>query len=119
MKAGKAHTVALASGAIELLATVPRIDGNPYVFPGARRGKPLSNMAMLEKLRDARPGFTVHGFRSSFRDWAAETTNHDNNIVEQALAHTISNKVEAAYRRGTMLEKRRILMQEWADYLLV
>jgi integrase len=87
-----------------------------YVFPGWKRGEPLSDMAMLECLRGLRPGYTVHGFRSSFRDWAAEQTSFPNIVAEAALAHVIGDKTEAAYRRGDLLEKRRDLMQAWADY---
>ena len=75
-------------------------------------------MAMLTLLRRMdRPDITVHGFRSSFRDWAAEQTDYQNFIIEMALAHTIKNEAEAAYRRGVLLEKRALLMQDWADYL--
>jgi len=73
-------------------------------------------MAMLEMLRGLRPGVTVHGFRSSFRDWAAERTNYQNHIVEMALAHVIGDKVEASYRRGDLFEKRRRLMADWEAY---
>jgi integrase len=72
---------------------------------------------MLELLRGMRPGLTVHGFRSSFSDWAAESTHFPSQTVEMALAHTITNQVEAAYRRGDLIEKRRELMQAWGDYL--
>ena len=73
-------------------------------------------MAMLELLRGMRSGLTVHGFRSAFRDWAAETTNTPNHVVEMALAHTIGDKVEKAYRRGDLYLKRRVLMEAWAKY---
>jgi integrase len=86
------------------------------VFWGARKPT-ISNMAMLQLLRGMRPGLTVHGFRSSFRDWAAEATDYSAEVVEMALAHTIGNAVEAAYRRGDLLDKRRELMRAWADYL--
>ncbi len=78
--------------------------------------QPLSNMAMLELLRDMRGGLTVHGFRSSFRDWAGEGTNFPRELMEAALAHVLGDKTEAAYRRGDALEKRRKLMQAWAKY---
>jgi len=88
-----------------------------YVFPGGKPGKPLSNMAMTEVLRRmGRGDITVHGFRSTFRDWAAERTNFPNEVVEMALAHTIGDKTEAAYRRGELFEKRRRLMADWATY---
>src|SRR4051794_35515032 len=83
---------------------------------GARAGKPLSNMALLELMRGARPGYVPHGFRSTFRDWAAERTGYSSEVVEMALAHAIESKVEAAYRRGDLFEKRRLLMTEWARF---
>lgn len=116
MKAAVDHEVPLSDVALELLKALPKEAGNPFIFPGAREGKPLSNMAMLQCLRDLRPGLTVHGFRSTFRDWAGECTNFPREIAEAALAHTIKDKVEAAYRRGTALQKRRHLMAAWARY---
>lgn len=116
MKAHKAHTVPLSDRAIALLRDLPREKGSPYVFPGARERAPLSNMAMLQLLKGMRPGLTTHGFRSAFKDWATEATNHPNIVSEAALAHTVSDKVEAAYRRGELLEKRRMLMRDWAAY---
>ena len=77
---------------------------------------PLSSMAMLELLRGIRPGLTVHGFRSAFRDWAAEETDFPSEVVEMALAHTIESQVERAYRRGDLFQKRRALMEVWAEY---
>ena len=115
MKAQKEHRVPLCARALEILEALPR-EGE-YVFPGARLGRPLSNMAMLELVRGMRgQGATVHGFRSSFRDWAAEQTSYPTEMAEMALAHTVGDKVEAAYRRGDMLEKRRRLMADWAAY---
>jgi integrase len=88
-----------------------------YVFPGQKEGKPLSSMAMLMLLRRMdRTDLTAHGFRSTFRDWAEEATSTPHAVSEAALAHTIGNKVEAAYRRGDLFQKRAALMQEWADY---
>jgi integrase len=88
-----------------------------FVFPGGKQGRPLSNMAMTSVLRRMDRGdITVHGFRSTFRDWAAERTNYPSEVVEMALAHSIGDKVEAAYRRGDLFEKRRRLMSEWATY---
>lgn len=115
MKAGKEHRVPLCSRAIELLNALPRV--GDYVFPGAREGRPLSNMALLELMRGMRPGFVPHGFRSTFRDWAAETTHYPSEVVEMALAHAVANKVEAAYRRGDLFEKRRALMSDWCRYI--
>ncbi|MEF2552634.1 tyrosine-type recombinase/integrase [Aurantimonas sp. A2-1-M11] len=117
MKAGNEHAVPLSSAAIELLESLPRLDGNPFVFPGAKRNKPLSNMAMLMMLRGMRNDLTVHGFRSSFRDWVSETTLHPDTIAEMALAHTIKDRTERAYRRGNAFDRRKDLMQQWCDYL--
>lgn len=118
MKASREHRVPLSSEALEVIQGTYRIEGNPYVFPGAKKERPLSQMAMLEMVRGMRSdGVTVHGFRSCFRDWITETTLHPDTVAEQALAHTIENKVERAYRRGDALERRRALMQQWADYL--
>lgn len=117
MKAGKEHRVPLSNRAVELLKALPREEGNPNVFIGAAKGRPLSNMAMLMTLRRmGRSDLTVHGFRSTFRDWAAEQTAYPNEMLEMALAHTVSDKTEAAYRRGDMVEKRRRLMDDWAAF---
>ncbi len=116
MKASLDHRVPLSERARTVIAGLPQIEGTAYVFPSARRGRPLSNMAMLELLRGLRPGLTVHGFRSTFRDWAAEETEFPSEVVEMALAHTIENDVESAYRRGDLLPKRRALMEAWAAY---
>ena len=87
------------------------------MFPGQKPGKPLSNMAMLALLRRVGRGdLTTHGFRSTFRDWCAEATNYPREVAEAALAHTLGDKVEAAYRRGDLMEKRRRLMADWAEY---
>ena len=104
MKASVEHRVPLSERARDIIAGLPRIEGMPYVFAGGRPGRPLSSMAMLELLRGLRPGLTVHGFRSTFRDWAAEETNFPFEVVEMALAHTIENEVERAYRRGDLLQ---------------
>jgi integrase len=114
MKAGKEHRVPLSERAVELLSALPR-EGE-FVFMGGRAGKPLSNMAMLELIRGMKPGFVPHGFRSTFRDWAAERTPYPSEVVEMALAHAIESKVEAAYRRGDLFQKRRGLMEEWATF---
>ena len=88
------------------------------LFQGAKEGKPLSNMAMLTVLRRMkRTDLTVHGFRSTFRDWAAECTTYPNEMAEMALAHTVDDKVEAAYRRGDMFQRRKQMMDDWAAYL--
>lgn len=119
MKAGVEHRIPLSTLAVELLEKLPRVDENPFVFPGMKKGKPLSNMAMLQLLRGMRPDnqLTVHGFRSAFRDWTAETTLHPDIIAEMAIAHTIKDKTVRAYRRGDAFERRKQLMQQWCDYL--
>jgi integrase len=111
--------VPLSPRTIEILERVkPLAKGNDaFVFPGRDAGKPLSNMGMGMLLRRmGRAGLTVHGFRSSFRDWAAETTPFPHEVCEMALAHTIANKAEAAYRRGDLFDKRRQLMDAWAAW---
>jgi len=118
MKARRDHRVPLSEAAVALLRSLPRQDGCDCVFisPMAR-GKPLSNMALLATLkRMERTDLTAHGFRSTFRDWAAETTAYPDAVVEMALAHAISNAVEAAYRRGDLYEKRKRLMADWSAY---
>jgi integrase len=118
MKASREHRIPLSEAAIDVLKSLPKEAKNPHVFIGGRKGQGLSNMAMLELLRGMRPGLTVHGFRSTFKDWAAEQTNYPNIVSEMALAHRIPDRVEAAYRRGDLLEKRRRLMRDWAKYSL-
>ena len=116
MKAGRTHIVALSPKAIEFLENAERLQNKAgLIFPNSK-GKPFSDMALL-KVAKATTGGTVHGWRSTFRDWAAERTNIPGEVVEAALAHTVKNKVEAAYRRTNYLEKRRPLMAAWADYL--
>jgi integrase len=117
MKGDREHRVPLSERVLEILDSLPREDGSRYVFLGGRAGRPLSNTAMTETLRRmGRDDITVHGFRSTFRDWAAERTNFAGEVVEAALAHTIPNKVEAAYRRGDLFEKRCRLMDAWAKF---
>ena len=112
MKAEKEHRVPLSDRSIDLLKEMQSFITNDFVFPSAKKG--LSNMAMLKLLkRMDRQNITVHGFRSSFRDWAAELTEYPNFVVEMSLAHTIKNQAEAAYRRGDLLEKRFRLMNDW------
>jgi integrase len=116
MKADKEHRVPLSDRALEITAAVAA-DEEDFIFPGGRWRRPLSNMAMLALLkRMGRRDLTVHGFRSTFRDWAAERTNFPNEVVEMALAHAIDSKTEAAYRRGDLFEKRQRLMGEWEAY---
>jgi integrase len=116
MKAKREHRVPLAPRAIEILKEMQRKDNPEYVFPSLSGDKPLSNMALLMLLRRMEIGVTAHGFRSTFRDWAAERTNFPREVAEAALAHTLKDKVEAAYRRGDLFEKRRRLMTEWAKF---
>jgi integrase len=116
MKAGREHRVPLSDRAVEILKAQKSRSGD-FVFGSEVNGRPLSNMAMLELLRGMRPGTTVHGFRSVFRDWAAERTNFPNHVVEKALAHVVGDKVEAAYRRGDLFLKRRKLMEAWEGFL--
>lgn len=121
MKAEAEHTVPLSSRVVELLQEVLPLAAmkgevaDCPLFPSSHGGS-LSNMAMLMQLRRMTEGLTVHGFRSSFRDWAAECTGFTHEVCEMALAHTIGNKAEAAYRRGALMPKRRKLMEAWADY---
>lgn len=127
MKGRKEHSVPLSDAAMAVLEAVKGLD-DKFVFPGGRKETPLSNMAMSEFLKglngdpakyvDRRSGrpITVHGFRSTFRDWASEETNFPHEVCEMALAHVIGNKAEAAYRRGELLAKRRELMDAWAEF---
>ena len=133
IKAGREHRVPLSDAAVAILTQQKDTRRNEYVFPSTLDNQPLSNMAMaelLKRMREAGIGiamkvvpssgrsrhFTVHGFRSTFRDWAAEQTSHASEVAEMALAHIVSDKVEAAYRRGDLLAKRYSLMEEWATY---
>ncbi|MEJ1406725.1 MAG: integrase arm-type DNA-binding domain-containing protein [Candidatus Sedimenticola sp. (ex Thyasira tokunagai)] len=124
MKAKREHRVPLPDTAIAILHALPRIKGNPYLFTGARHSRPLSNMALLQLMRGMgygvngdRGNYVPHGFRSSFRDWSGEVSSFPRDVAEMALAHTIENKVEAAYRRGDLFDKRRKMMQAWANYV--
>jgi integrase len=117
MKSGREHRVPLSRAAISVLKEMQAHHQGDLVFPGDRRGKPLSNMAMLMVLRRMdRADLTAHGFRSTFRDWAAECTSFPREVAEAALAHVVGDKVEAAYRRGDLFEKRRHLMDAWATH---
>ena len=117
IKAGKEHRVPLSPAALAVLDAMAKIRHGEHVFPGGRVGKGLSNMALLKLLERMKRGdLTAHGFRSTFRDWAAERTNFSRDVAEMALAHTIGDKVEAAYRRGDLFEKRGKLMEAWAVY---
>lgn len=118
MKAQREHRVPLSPQAVAVLRHMKANHGDEgYIFPGQGKGKPLSNMAFLMLLRRMGHGdLTAHGFRSTFRDWAAEATGFPNEVAEAALAHVIGDKVEAAYRRGDLFTKRRRLMDAWAAY---
>ncbi|MEG3617311.1 integrase arm-type DNA-binding domain-containing protein [Magnetovibrio sp. PR-2] len=117
MKGGAEHRVPLSSGAVSLLEKLQRERSSDYVFPGSKEGKPLSNMAMKMVLRRmGRDDLTVHGFRSTFRDWAADATDAPREVAEAALAHTLTSKVEAAYMRSDLFEKRRGLMKGWCTF---
>lgn len=117
MKAGREHRVPLSTAALALIKSMPRVED--LVFPGMRKGVGLSDMTVTAVLRRmGRGDITVHGFRSTFRDWCAESTANSfpREVCEHALAHKLPDKVEAAYRRGDLIEKRKVLMQVWADY---
>jgi integrase len=114
MKSDREHRVPLCDRAVEILKALPH--RGAHVFTGSNR-KPLSNMAMLELLRGLLPGHTVHGFRSTFRDWAAERTNYPEFVYEMALAHAVGDATVKAYKRSDLLERRVRLMKQWADFL--
>jgi integrase len=117
MKGGREHRVALSNRATAILEALAAAKTGEYVFPGQRLGKPLSSMAMEMILRRTKAhGVTVHGFRSSFRDWCGEVSTFPREVAEAALAHVAGDQTERAYRRGDALEKRRALMEAWAAY---
>jgi integrase len=119
MKMGREHRVPLSARALAILEEMQahRLADDGFVFPGGKPGKPLSNMAFLMLLRRMkRDDVTAHGFRATFKTWASERTAVQNEIVEAAMAHVVGSKVEQAYRRGDMFEKRRRLMQQWATF---
>jgi integrase len=133
MKAKREHWVPLSEPAVAMLRALPRFVGNDYLFPGDRDKKPLSDMTLTAIVRrfnereegkppewiDPKTGDQIvpHGFRSTFRDWAAEISHYPREVVEHALAHSLPDKVEAAYARGTMIERRRPLMEDWAKFI--
>ena len=116
MKSGRPHRVPLSVKALELLEALPRFEGTDLVFPGSR-DKPLSDMTLTATLRRLKVPVTAHGFRSTFRDWAAERTGTPAEVAEMALAHAIGNATESAYRRGDLFAKRRELMDLWAKFI--
>jgi integrase len=118
MKSGRDFRVPLSPAAVKLLESLPGGEGDSFVFPGQKRDRPLSNMALAMTLRRMkRDEVTVHGFRSSFRNWCAELTNHSREVVEAALAHVVESATEAAYFRSDLFERRRKLMNDWARYV--
>ena len=117
MKAKQEHRVPLPSRCVDILKQARKLNKeSDYVFPGRSDKKPLSNMVFLMLLRRMKVDVTAHGFRSTFRDWASEQTSFPNAVCEAALAHSIKDKVEAAYHRTDLFEKRRALMEEWMEY---
>lgn len=117
MKAGKEHRVPLSDATCEIISGLVHLKESDYLFPGTKTGSHLSNTSMLMALRRMnRSDLTIHGFRSTFRDWAAETTQYPREVCEQALAHIRQDKAEAAYFRGDLFEKRRAMMDDWARY---
>lgn len=119
MKAGREHRVPLSPRALEIVRQLAETQVGDFVFPGQRKGRPLSTMALMMVLRRLGVDATPHGFRSAFRDWAAEQTNVPREVAEAVLAHTLSNKVEAAYRRTDYLAKRRELLNSWTEYCVL
>jgi integrase len=116
MKAGKEHRVPLSEAAVMVLEKLAENRSGAFVFSGAKAGRPVGDSTLFDLLKRLNGDVTTHGFRSSFRDWAAERTNFPSELAEMALAHTVGDKVEAAYRRGDMFEKRRQLADAWAAY---
>ncbi|MBA4762556.1 MAG: site-specific integrase [Sphingomonas sp.] len=119
MKMGRTHLVPLSDAAVAVFerAKAFKVGASDLVFPGQNVKRPLSDMTLLKILRDMELGVTVHGFRSAFRDWVAEQTDYPGEVAEAALAHAVSNKVEAAYRRTDRLDKRRLLMRDWGAFV--
>jgi integrase len=118
MKAGKEHRVPLSDLALAIVTVLDKLRVSNFIFPGQKKDRPLSGMAMDMLLRRLKAGdVTVHGFRSSFRDWAGDETTFPREIAEAALAHQVGSAVERAYRRSDAIEKRRALMQAWANFL--
>ena len=121
MKAEREHVIPLSDAAVRVLGRAKQwrtgtTKDDALIFPGMKRDKPISDMTLTKVMRDMALTAVPHGFRSSFKDWASETTNFPNELSEAALAHAIPNKSEAAYRRGNMLEKRRVMMEAWSMY---
>jgi integrase len=117
MKGHRMHRVSLSTQAVTLLKALPRFEATDLLFP-SQRNTVLSDMALASVMRRMKLEAVPHGWRSSFRDWAGDYTDYPRDLIEMALAHAIDSKVEAAYRRRDMLDRRRALMQDWADYCL-
>ena len=118
MKAKKEHIIPLCDEALSIVQSLPRIVGNEHLFTGSRSGKPISDVVFKKLMeRMGVKGITTHGFRSTFRDWAAEHTSFPREVIEAALAHQLKDKAEAAYFRSNLLDKRRELMEKWSDYI--
>jgi len=119
MKMGRAHLVPLSDAAIAVFerAKALEVGASDLVLPGQNVKRPLSDLTLLKILREMEPGVTVHGFRYAFRDWVAEQTDYPGEVAEAALAHAVSNKVKAAYRRTDFLDKRRLLMRDWGAFV--
>jgi integrase len=119
MKAGKEHRVPLSDRAVDLIKAQADVKVGDFVFPGEKKGKPLSPMALAMLMRRMKLGhYTIHGFRSAFRDWAGDETSYPRELAEAALAHRVGDETERAYRRSDALDRRRKLMTAWADYCL-
>jgi len=116
MKGGREHRVPLVSRALEILKQMRKLRTSDIVFPGFRDDRPLSDMSLSAVLRRLKVDATVHGFRSSFRDWAGDATDFPRELAEAALAHLVGDETERAYRRGDALKRRRELMEAWATY---
>ena len=118
VKTETGHRVPLVPQVVDLLRSIPKIDDSPYLFPGLKGNPHISNMAMLKFLKQdmGYQNLTVHGFRSTFKDWAMEETDFHGELSEAQLAHTIKNAAQAAYERGDKLQKRLVLLQAWADF---
>ena len=117
MKSGRPHRVPLSDEAIRLLEALPRLEGTELVFPGARKGKPLSDMTLTATMRRMGVDAVPHGFRSSFSSWCASSTAYPSEVREMALAHTVGDQTVAAYQRSDLFDKRRNLMADWAKFL--
>ncbi|MDH3461675.1 MAG: site-specific integrase, partial [Burkholderiaceae bacterium] len=117
MKSGRAHNVPLSNDVIKLLEALPRLEGTALIFPGAKAGKPLSDMSLIAVMRRVRVDAVPHGFRSSFSSWCASSTAYPSEVREMALAHAIGNGTVAAYQRSDLFDKRRKLMTDWAKFL--